>query len=67
MNKETLSLTMTTGEGDSLAYVLMSALQVVTMTSRERSVTTDGANALFLKLGYRHGTTEYGTRVEWSE
>jgi hypothetical protein len=66
-NKETIHLSMRPQEADSLAYVLMSALRKVSMLDRERSDTVDIANELFEQLGYGHGTTMTGERVEWDK
>lgn len=65
MNKETVILRMTPQEADSVAYVLMTALHVVSMLDRERTDAADAANILFRQLGYDHGTDTKGERVEW--
>lgn len=64
MNSETIHLNMTPKAADSLAYVLMGALQKVTMLPRERDDATDAANALFSQLAYGHCTDNHGNRVE---
>jgi len=67
-NSETIHLSLTPREADSVAYVLMTTLHSpeVTMLSRERTDVTDTANALFKQLGYGHATNERGQRVEAS-
>jgi len=64
-NKETIHLSLTSTEGDSVAYVLMTALHTVSMLDRERTDVFEAANALFKQLGYGHGTTMQGERAEW--
>lgn len=66
MNTETINLNMTAQEADSLAFLLMTGLRVVTMLNREREDATVAANELFKQLGYGHGTDSYGGRVEWT-
>lgn len=66
MNTETIELKMTHREADSVAYVLMTALQKVGMLDRERTDVTEAANVLFRQLGYGLGTTEQGERLELS-
>ena len=64
-NKETIHLSLTAQEGDSVAYVLMTALHTVSMLDRERADATEAANALFKQLGYGHGCDSHGERKEW--
>lgn len=64
-NKETIHLSMTAQEGDSIAFVLMTALHTVSMLDRERKDVTEAANALFKQLGYGHGCNSKGEREEW--
>jgi hypothetical protein len=64
-NKETIHLSLTAQEADSVAYVLMSALKRVSMLDRERRDATEAANALFKQLGYSHGCDDHGERKEW--
>lgn len=64
MNTETVTLSMTPQEADSVAYVLMSALKRVSMLSRERTDATSAAKALFTRLDYSHTTDDHGNRVE---
>jgi hypothetical protein len=64
-NKETIHLSLTAREGDSVAYVLMTALHTVSMLDRERTDATEAANALFKQLGYGHGCDSHGERKEW--
>jgi hypothetical protein len=66
-NTETVHLSMTPQEADSLAYVLMTSLHTVSMLDRERTDAANAANALFKQLGYGHGTNEQGERVEWGK
>jgi methyltransferase-like protein len=66
-NKETIHLSLTPQEADSLAYVLMTSLHAVTMLDRERTDAAAIANATFEQLGYEHGTNENGERVEWDK
>lgn len=63
-NTESIHLSFTPGEADCLAYVLMAALQRVTMTERERTDTAHTAKELFKLLGYSHSTNKYGERIE---
>lgn len=64
MNTETVTLNMTPQEADSVAYVLMSGLRLVSMLARERTDVTAAANTLFKILDYRHTTDDHGSRVE---
>jgi hypothetical protein len=64
MNTENITLRMTAQEADSVAYVLMAALNKVSMLTRERADATAAANALFRQLGYGHTTDDHGNRVE---
>lgn len=64
-NKECIHLSLTDREGDSVAYVLMSALRRVSMLDRERTDAAEAANALFKQLGYGHGCDSHGERKEW--
>lgn len=64
-NKETIHLSLTPQEGDSVAYVLMAALHTTNMLDREREDATEAANALFKQLGYGHGCDSKGERKEW--
>jgi hypothetical protein len=64
-NKETIHLSLTAQEGDSVAYLLMTALHTVNMLDRERVDATEAANALFKQLGYGHGCDSHGNRKEW--
>lgn len=65
MNKETITLAMTPGEADKVAYVLMAALHTTSMLDSERDAATEAANTLFRQLGYSHGTNHNGQRIEW--
>jgi hypothetical protein len=64
-NTETIHLNLTAQEGDSVAYVLMTALHTVSMLNRERDNVTEAANALFKQLKYGHGCDSHGNRQEW--
>lgn len=64
-NNENIHLNLTAQEGDSVAYVLMTALHTVSMLDRERKDVTEAANALFKQLGYGHGCSSMGERIEW--
>lgn len=64
MNTETISLRMTPGEADKIAYVLMASLRKVDMLDSERPVITKATNLLFSQLGYSHTTDSNGNRVE---
>lgn len=64
-NMETIHLNLTAQEGDSVAYVLMTALHTVSMLDREREDVTEAANVLFKQLGYGHGCSSHGERKEW--
>jgi len=64
MNKETIQLSMTAQEADSLAFVLMAALRTVTMMGSERKTATEAANDLFSQIGYDVRTTDNGARIE---
>lgn len=64
-NKETIHLNLTDREADSVVFVLMAALNRVSMLDRERTDVTEAANALFKQLGYGHGCDSYGNRKEW--
>ena len=64
-NQETIHLSLTAREGDSVAFVLMTALHSVSMLDRERTDVTEAANALFKQLRYGHGCDSKGNRVEW--
>jgi hypothetical protein len=64
VNAETVTLRMTHQEADSVAYVLMSALRLVSMLPRERTDAYAAAKALFKSLGYGHTTDDRGSRVE---
>jgi hypothetical protein len=64
-NQETIHLSMTPQEADSLAYVLMTSLHTVSMLDRERTDAANIANETFKQLDYGHGTNEQGDRVEW--
>jgi hypothetical protein len=66
-NQETIHLNLTDREADSVAYVLMAALNRVSMLDRERDDATEAANALFKQLKYGHGCDRYGERKEWPE
>ena len=66
-NKETIHLSLTPTEGDSVAYVLMTSLHTVSMLDRERLDVYETANALFKQLGYGHGCDTQGNRVEWKK
>ncbi len=66
-NTETIHLSLTAQEADSVAYVLMSALKRVSMLDRERDDATEVANALFKQLKYGHGCDSRGERAEWPE
>ena len=63
-NTENFHLHMTVQEADSIAYLLMTSLRVVSMLDRERKDAHAAANALFKQLGYGHTTDAYGGRVE---
>lgn len=67
MNTETVTLRMTASEADSVAYVLMTSLRTVGMLDRERADAASAANVLFRQLGYRAGTTEHGSRLEFPD
>jgi len=64
-NQETIHLSLTDREADSVAYVLMTALKNVSMLDREREDATEAANALFKQLKYGHGCDSHGERKEW--
>jgi hypothetical protein len=64
VNTETVTLSMTPAEADSVAYVLMSALRTTTMLDRERIDATKAADVLFTRLGYGHTADMHGNRVE---
>jgi hypothetical protein len=66
-NQESIHLSLTPNEADSLAYVLMTSLHTVNMLPRERTDAAAIANATFKQLKYGHGTNEQGERVEWSK
>ena len=66
-NKESIHLSLTPEEADSVAYVLMTSLHTVSMLDRERRNATEASNALFKQLKYGHGTDSQGNRVEWKE
>jgi hypothetical protein len=66
-NTETVHLSMTPQEADSLAYVLMTSLHTVSMLDSERTDAANIANATFKQLGYGHGCDAHGERVEWAE
>jgi hypothetical protein len=66
-NQETIHLNLTDREADSVAYVLMAALNRVSMLDRERKDATEAANALFKQLKYGHGCDSHGERKEWPE
>lgn len=60
MNTESIHLSLTTQEADSLAHVLQTTLRTTTMLPRERTATLTAANVLFQQLGYGHYTDEKG-------
>lgn len=66
-NPETIHLSLTPVEADSVAYVLMTSLRIVNMLDRERTDAASASNALFAQLGYGHGTDRHGARVEWNK
>lgn len=64
MNSEPIVLRMNNREADSVAFVLMTALGMVSMLTREREDVTKAANLLFEQLGYKLSTTDHGQRLE---
>ena len=63
-NQESIHLSLTPREADSLAYLLMTSLHTVSMLDRERTDAAAIANETFKQLAYGHGTNEQGERVE---